>query len=136
MTELARERIGKSFGGKTIIEGLDLTVKSGEMVCLLGPSGSGKTTTLRMIGGFILPDAGRMTIDHQDISQSTPDNARRRRADEILVQFIGAMNKWSGEFHADTMPTSFYSLRSENYVRSFQMSKKCHKRFPIPFVEC
>lgn len=73
MAELALQKIGKGFGGKSVIEDLDLHVSSGEMVCLLGPSGSGKTTTLRMIGGFILPDTGHIFIDNVDVSQATPD---------------------------------------------------------------
>jgi putative spermidine/putrescine transport system ATP-binding protein len=42
-------------------------------MCLLGPSGCGKTTTLRMIGGFLQPDAGAILIDGNDISRLTPD---------------------------------------------------------------
>lgn len=73
MAELTLRKVGKGFGEKTVIEGLDLHVASGEMVCLLGPSGSGKTTTLRMIGGFILPDAGHIAIDSVDVTRATPD---------------------------------------------------------------
>ena len=50
--------IAVSFDGEQVLQGLDLSLSDGEFVTLLGPSGCGKTTTLRIIGGFITPDAG------------------------------------------------------------------------------
>ena len=40
------------------VDGLDLTVRTGEFYCLLGPNGAGKTTTLRMVAGLLAPDQG------------------------------------------------------------------------------
>lgn len=65
--------LSKELGGRTIIDELALTVRSGELVCLLGPSGCGKTTTLRMIGGFIRPDRGQVLIGSTDVAQVPPD---------------------------------------------------------------
>ncbi len=65
--------IGKILGGRTIVDDLDLVVHRGELVCLLGPSGCGKTTTLRMIAGFLEPDAGTVTIDGQDVTRVPPE---------------------------------------------------------------
>jgi len=67
------DRVSKDLGGRTIVSDLQLEVKAGELTCLLGPSGCGKTTTLRMIGGFLQPDAGAILIDGNDISRLTPD---------------------------------------------------------------
>jgi len=44
------------------VDGLDLTVRSGEFYALLGPNGAGKTTTLRMVAGLLRPDAGSISI--------------------------------------------------------------------------
>jgi ABC-type Fe3+/spermidine/putrescine transport system ATPase subunit len=65
--------VSKVLGGRTIIDGLDLRVESGELICLLGPSGCGKTTTLRMIGGFIRPDSGRILISGKDVTGAPPE---------------------------------------------------------------
>ena len=54
---------------------VSLEVRPGELVTLLGPSGCGKTTTLRMIAGFEMPDAGRILIGGQDVTHS-PANQR------------------------------------------------------------
>jgi iron(III) transport system ATP-binding protein len=61
---LALHRIGKRFAADALpaVDGLSLTVTEGEIVALLGPSGCGKTTTLRLIAGFEVPDAGTVTI--------------------------------------------------------------------------
>jgi ABC-type Fe3+/spermidine/putrescine transport system ATPase subunit len=67
------ERVSKDLGGRTIVDDLRLDVSAGELTCLLGPSGCGKTTTLRMIGGFIQPDAGRIMIGGRDVTALSPD---------------------------------------------------------------
>ena len=48
----------KRFGSRTVVDNVDLTVQPGRICGFLGPNGSGKTTTLRMICGLLLPDAG------------------------------------------------------------------------------
>lgn len=60
------------FGGVRAVDGVDLSIASGEFFTLLGPSGSGKTTCLRMIGGFTLPTAGRIFIGGEDMSMRPP----------------------------------------------------------------
>jgi spermidine/putrescine transport system ATP-binding protein len=54
------------------VDGIDLTVTSGEFFSLLGPSGCGKTTTLRLIAGFEQPTAGRILLDDVDVSGVPP----------------------------------------------------------------
>src|SRR5882757_7178932 len=65
--------VTKSLGGRTIVDRLDLTVSAGELVCLLGPSGCGKTTTLRMIGGFLQPEAGDIRIGGASHTATPPE---------------------------------------------------------------
>ena len=65
--------VTKELGGRAIVADLDLDVRAGELVCLLGASGCGKTTTLRLIGGFLTPDAGRVEIDGVDYTSAPPE---------------------------------------------------------------
>jgi len=65
--------LGKSLGGRDVIDGLSLEVPRGLLLSLLGPSGCGKTTTLRMIGGFLKPDVGRIEIDGEDVTALGPE---------------------------------------------------------------
>jgi ABC-type Fe3+/spermidine/putrescine transport system ATPase subunit len=67
------EHVSKDLGGRTIVDDMQLEVKAGELTCLLGPSGCGKTTTLRMIGGFLIPDRGRVLISGNDVTRLSPD---------------------------------------------------------------
>ena len=63
------ERIRKSFDGKDVISGLNLTINDGEFLTLLGPSGCGKTTVLRLIAGLENVDSGHIHLENQDITQ-------------------------------------------------------------------
>jgi putative spermidine/putrescine transport system ATP-binding protein len=62
----------KVYGEVVAVDGIDLEVGKGEFFTLLGPSGSGKTTTLRMIAGFELPDAGRVELGGRDVTELPP----------------------------------------------------------------
>jgi lipopolysaccharide export system ATP-binding protein len=58
----------KSYGRRRVVDGVDFEVHPGEIVGLLGPNGAGKTTTFRMSCGMIDPDAGRVTLAGQDVT--------------------------------------------------------------------
>ena len=66
------ERVTKRFGDLAAVDDLTLDVQAGEFFSLLGPSGCGKTTTLRMIGGFEEPTAGRIFLGGQDVTLRPP----------------------------------------------------------------
>ena len=67
------EHISKSFDGEIVLDDLNLSIKENSFVTLLGPSGCGKTTTLRIIGGFVQADTGRVIFDGKDISNLPPN---------------------------------------------------------------
>ena len=64
--------VRKAYGDVVAVAGIDLEISRGEFFTMLGPSGSGKTTTLRMIAGFELPDAGRIELGGRDIGDAPP----------------------------------------------------------------
>jgi putative spermidine/putrescine transport system ATP-binding protein len=64
--------VTKRFGDVVAVDAIDLDIARGEFFTMLGPSGSGKTTTLRMIAGFELPDAGSIELAGQDVSKLPP----------------------------------------------------------------
>ena len=68
--------ISKSYDGEMVLDVLNLNIHENEFLTLLGPSGCGKTTTLRILGGFVTPDIGRVIFDGQDIT-SLPPNKRQ-----------------------------------------------------------
>ncbi len=72
---LSLSGVQKRFGEHVAVHSFDLDAAEGEFVSFLGPSGCGKTTTLRMIAGFEIPDAGTIRIAGEDISR-VPANRR------------------------------------------------------------
>ena len=74
MTFLTISRLEKSFGANRVVKDFNLEVEKGEFISLLGPSGCGKTTVLRMVAGFELPSAGRITIAGKDVSRLRPNH--------------------------------------------------------------
>jgi len=72
MEALKVDELTKSFGSRPAVRGVSFCVAKGETVAFLGPNGAGKSTTLRMIAGFLEPDAGDASINGASIlSQRT-----------------------------------------------------------------
>ncbi len=79
MASVELRGVRKAYGKLTVADGIDLKIEHGELVCLLGPSGCGKTTTLRLIAGFIVPDAGEIIVGDRRLSsggQALPPEKR------------------------------------------------------------
>ncbi|MGW0609070.1 ABC transporter ATP-binding protein [Streptomyces sp. NPDC002788] len=74
----------REFGATVALDGLDLTVRSGEFLALLGPSGCGKTTALRMLAGFEQPGSGAVLVDNEDITHIP---AHRRDAGMVFQSY-------------------------------------------------
>ena len=72
MADVVLDKVRKSYGETVAVRNVDMRVAPGEFVTLLGPSGCGKTTCLRMVAGFVEPDAGRVIIGGRDVTTMTP----------------------------------------------------------------
>src|SRR3954451_17044713 len=88
--ELPRAAIGlvgvsKRFGTHAAVDDVTLEIAEGEFFSLLGPSGCGKTTTLRMVAGFELPDAGRIVLKGNDVTEVP---ANRRPVNMVFQQYV------------------------------------------------
>ncbi|HLT29771.1 MAG TPA: LPS export ABC transporter ATP-binding protein [Myxococcaceae bacterium] len=65
---LVAEGLVKRYRRRTVVAGVSLVVRPGEVVGLLGPNGAGKTTSFNMVVGLVRPDGGRVTLDGRDLT--------------------------------------------------------------------
>ncbi len=75
----------KIYGGRRVVNGVDLQIRPGEVVGLLGPNGAGKTTSFYMIIGLVKPDGGNVFLDGSDVTRR-PMYERARRGLNYLPQ--------------------------------------------------
>src|SRR5262245_30301372 len=66
---LRAERLTKTYAGRSVVKGVSIEVRSGEVVGLLGPNGAGKTTTFYMIVGLTRPNDGRVFLGDVDVTE-------------------------------------------------------------------
>ena len=78
--------VRKSYGPLVVADGIDLAIAHEELICLLGPSGCGKTTTLRLIAGFMSPDAGTVTVGGRILSSPGATVPPERRNMSMIFQ--------------------------------------------------
>ena len=88
MTELVRvtnvvKRYKRGAETVSVLDGLSVTVNSGEFLALMGPSGSGKSTLLNMIGGIDRPDEGSIEVGGERIDQLSRSQLSRWRAEHV-----------------------------------------------------
>jgi lipopolysaccharide export system ATP-binding protein len=74
---LETKNLVKEYGGRRVVDGVDINVKRGEVVGLLGPNGAGKTTTFYMITGIIPPDKGKIIFDKKNITNMSMHHRAR-----------------------------------------------------------
>ena len=82
---LSAEGLHKAYKKRRILEGVSLSVSSGDVVGLLGPNGAGKTTCFYMVVGLVKPDEGQISLDDKDITDY-PMHVRARSGIGYLPQ--------------------------------------------------
>ena len=117
--------IQKSFDGKKIIDGINITLKKGEIVSLLGVSGSGKTTLFNVLSGLLVPEEGSVLLDDEDITGKPGRISYMLQKDLLfdhkkiidnvsLPLVIKGMNRKEARAKADPLFTEFGLEGSQN----------------------
>jgi phospholipid/cholesterol/gamma-HCH transport system ATP-binding protein len=81
-TKLQLQGVKKSFGSKTVLQGVDLSVPEGKSLVIIGGSGTGKSVTLKCVLGLIRPDEGSVQVDGRDVVK-----IKGRERDELMRKF-------------------------------------------------
>jgi lipopolysaccharide export system ATP-binding protein len=109
MRLLETKGLTKSYDGRQVVKGVDITVKRSEIVGLLGPNGAGKTTIFYMIVGIVTPDTGTIVFDNHQIT-SLPIHERARFGIGYLSQEASIFRKLTVEENInailETLPVS------------------------------
>jgi lipooligosaccharide transport system ATP-binding protein len=103
----------KHLGGKRVVDGVDLSCDAGQIVGLLGPNGAGKTTTLRMLYGFLHPDAGQLVVEGVELRG---DLAQAKRSIGVCTQ----EDTFDGDFTVAqnlTIAASYFRPRPTDLAR-------------------
>jgi len=90
MPVLSARRLGKRYGDRWVLSGIDLELEPSDRLAVLGPSGCGKTTLLNLLGGLDRPDEGYVMLENQDLTKITPLERSRVRRERIgtIFQFF------------------------------------------------
>ena len=74
---LKMENIKKTFPGVIALDKVDISLHSGESLALIGENGAGKSTLMKILGGLIIPDSGRITINDEGVNLLSPKDAHK-----------------------------------------------------------
>jgi branched-chain amino acid transport system ATP-binding protein len=75
---LATRDLGLVIGGATIVAGVELEVREGELLAVIGPNGAGKTTLFNLVSGLLRPTSGHVELDGHDVTREPPFRRTRR----------------------------------------------------------
>ena len=123
MTTLRTANLTKSYGGRTVVRGVSLAVDAGEIVGLLGPNGAGKTTTFYMVVGLTAPDAGRVTLAGQDVTND-PMYVRARKGIGYLPQEPSIFRGLTVEQNVLAILETLNFSRADRRARADQLLKE------------
>lgn len=126
--KLRCENLVKKYGPRTVVKGVSMEVEQGEIVGFLGPNGAGKSTSFYMITGLIVPNAGKIFLDDEDIT-SLPMYKRAQKGVGYLAQEASVFRRLSVEDNImSVMEMSDYTKaerkeRLESLIDEFNLHK-------------
>lgn len=122
------QNLHKSYGPQTVVNGLNLSISTGQCFGLLGPNGAGKTTTIRMLLGMTKPNSGSI----QMLGQSVPENAHLAR---LRVGVVPQLDNLDPDFTVEEnlqVYASFFGIKgtalSERITWLLEFAELTHKR--------
>jgi lipopolysaccharide export system ATP-binding protein len=131
--KIVLENIHKSYGKRTIVNRVSLSVSQGEVVGLLGPNGAGKTTTFYIATGLEKPNQGRVWLDNMEIT-SLPMHKRARLGIGYLAQEASVFRQLSVKenillvLEQTGVPRWDWSRRMHNLLREFRLEKVANSK--------
>ena len=117
--------ITKTFGSVVANDNVNLTLKKGEILALLGENGSGKTTLMNMLSGIYQPDSGSISVNGENVSISSPEDAKKlgigmvHQHFKLVENFTAADNIWIGDKKSKN---GFLSKERFNKIKAFSQS--------------
>jgi ABC-type Fe3+/spermidine/putrescine transport system ATPase subunit len=117
-------------GSRSVLSGVDLTARRGELIGLLGPSGTGKSTLLNIVAGFLRPDSGSVRIDGDDVSALPP----YRREFGVMFQgyalfpHMTVHDNVAFGLRRKRLPRHEVAMRVEAILERFELSRHSAKR--------
>jgi len=112
---LRTDKLVKTYGGRSVVNGVDIDLKKGEIVGLLGPNGAGKTTSFYMIVGLVQPTAGRVYFQEKEVT-TEPMYRRARMGMGYLPQEESIFRKLTVQQNLlailETLPISRTEMKS------------------------
>ena len=131
MAKIVLDGVSKSYGQRTVVDQLSLTVERGEIVGLLGPNGAGKTTTFYIATGLERPDRGRVWLNNRDVTH-LPMYKRARLGISYLAQEPSIFRHLSVQdnillvMEQTRVPRHLWSERLHNLLKEFRLQKVAH----------
>jgi simple sugar transport system ATP-binding protein len=83
----------KSFGPVTAVDGVDISIRAGEITAIVGDNGAGKSTLVKMFAGAVQPDAGQLLVDGEPVSLGSPHDARSYGIETVFQDLALAPNR-------------------------------------------
>lgn len=125
MAQLEAAELTAGYGGSTILNGVSLTVAPGRITGVIGPNGAGKSTLLKALMGYIVPRAGMVRLDGDDITR-LPTHERIRRGIAYIAQ---TRSHFPSQTVQENLRMGAYLVRNRN-VRS-ERQAEVFRRFPM-----
>ena len=125
---LRAEGLVKKYGKRTVVNDVSISVKQGEIVGLLGPNGAGKTTSFYMTTGLIVPNAGHIYLNDQEIT-NYPVYKRAKAGIGYLAQEASVFRKMSVEDNILSVlemtgkPRDYQLDKLESLIKEFRLGK-------------